>query len=44
MTCGRSPRFGLLYIDYATQRRVVKDSGARCASIIREAGATGLTG
>jgi beta-glucosidase len=32
---GYGPRFGLIYVDYATQRRVVKDSGARYASIIR---------
>jgi beta-glucosidase len=32
---GYDPRFGLVYVDYATQRRVMKDSGARYASIIR---------
>ena len=32
---GYGPRFGLIYVDYATQRRVVKDSGAQYASIIR---------
>ncbi len=31
---GYDPRFGLVYVDYATQRRVMKDSGARYASII----------
>jgi beta-glucosidase len=40
---GYGPRFGLIYIDYATQRRVVKDSGARYANIIREAGPPGPT-
>jgi beta-glucosidase len=34
---GYDPRFGLVYVDYATQRRVVKDSGDRYARIIREA-------
>jgi beta-glucosidase len=34
---GYDPRCGLVYVDYATQRRVVKDSGDRYARIIREA-------
>jgi beta-glucosidase len=34
---GYDPRFGLVYVDYATQRRVVKGSGDRYARIIREA-------
>jgi beta-glucosidase len=38
---GYGPRFGLIYVDYATQRRVVKDSGARYASIIRGAAPLG---
>jgi beta-glucosidase len=33
---GYDPRFGLVYVDFSTQRRVVKDSGARYASIIRQ--------
>jgi beta-glucosidase len=32
---GYEPRFGLIYVDYATQRRLTKDSGARYASLIR---------
>jgi beta-glucosidase len=32
---GYDPRFGLVYVDYATQRRVMKDSGSRYASIIK---------
>jgi beta-glucosidase len=37
---GYDPRFGLVYVDYATQRRVIKDSGARYAGIIRSATAS----
>jgi beta-glucosidase/6-phospho-beta-glucosidase/beta-galactosidase len=29
------PRFGLIYVDYETQRRLIKDSGARYAGVIR---------
>jgi len=28
-------RFGLIYVDFATRRRVLKDSGAAYADIIR---------
>lgn len=31
---GFSKRFGLIYVDYATQRRVIKDSGAWYAAVI----------
>jgi beta-glucosidase len=31
---GYRPRFGLVYVDFATQRRVLKDSGAAYADII----------
>ena len=45
---GYEPRFGLVYVDFATQRRVVKDSGQRYADIIRSGpgapGAPGLAG
>jgi beta-glucosidase len=48
---GYDPRFGLVYVDFATQRRVVKDSGQRYADIIGSApgtpappGAPGLAG
>jgi beta-glucosidase len=32
---GYEPRFGLVYVDFETQRRVVKDSGERYAELIR---------
>lgn len=32
---GYRPRFGLVYVDFATQWRVLKDSGAAYADIIR---------
>jgi beta-glucosidase len=32
---GYETRFGLCYVDFETQRRLIKDSGARYASIIR---------
>ena len=32
---GYRPRFGLIYVDFATQRRVLKDSAAAYAGIIR---------
>ncbi len=35
-TDGYSKRFGLVYVDYATQRRIVKDSGHWYASFIAE--------
>ena len=31
---GYDARFGLVYVDYATQQRVMKDSGRRYADII----------
>jgi len=34
---GYDPRFGLVYVDYATQRRIVKDSGRRYAAIVASA-------
>ena len=40
---GYEPRFGLVYVDYPTQRRLMKDSGVRYASVIsshRERNAT----
>ena len=33
-TFGYRPRFGLVYVDYATQRRVVKDSGRWFARVL----------
>ncbi|HHU11084.1 MAG TPA: beta-glucosidase [Intrasporangiaceae bacterium] len=33
---GYSKRFGIVYVDYATQERIVKDSGWEYARIIRE--------
>lgn len=35
---GYRPRFGLLYVDRATQERIVKDSGNWYAQVIRENG------
>ena len=32
---GYSKRFGLVYVDYATQRRIPKDSARRYAELIR---------
>ncbi|MEU7799865.1 family 1 glycosylhydrolase [Micromonospora arborensis] len=44
---GYDKRFGLVHVDYATQRRTVKASGLRYADLIRAhqrlAGATGTT-
>src|SRR5690606_26989258 len=34
---GYDKRFGLVHVDYATQRRTVKSSGRRYAELIREA-------
>jgi beta-glucosidase len=31
---GFSKRFGLTYVDYATQRRIIKESGRRYARLI----------
>ncbi|MFN3492242.1 MAG: family 1 glycosylhydrolase, partial [Anaerolineales bacterium] len=33
---GFSKRFGLTYVDYETQKRIVKDSGEWYANVIRE--------
>ena len=38
-TSGYEPRFGLIHVDYATQKRTVKDSGRHYAEIIRTNGA-----
>ena len=35
---GYGPRFGLIYIDYTTQKRIIKDSGRFYADIIRNNG------
>lgn len=35
---GYTPRFGLIYIDYKTQKRTIKDSGYEYAKIIRANG------
>lgn len=37
---GYDPRFGLIYVDYRTQRRILKDSAADYAEIIRTNGAS----
>lgn len=37
-TEGYAPRFGLVYVDYGTQERTIKDSGYHYAEIIRENG------
>jgi beta-glucosidase len=34
---GYDPRFGIVYVDFATQRRIIKDSGHRYADVIRQA-------
>ncbi len=36
---GFSQRFGLIYVDYKTQKRILKDSAARYTKIIRSRGA-----
>jgi len=33
-TTGLAPRFGLAYVDYATQRRTLKPSGPRTPKLI----------
>jgi beta-glucosidase len=38
---GYRPRFGLVYVDFVTQRRIVKDSGTAYADIIRSHRRTG---
>ena len=35
---GYGPRFGLIHVDYETQKRTIKDSGYHYAEIIRNAG------
>ena len=35
---GYSPRFGLIYVDYTTLQRTIKDSGRWFANVIRDAG------
>ena len=35
---GYDPRFGLIYVDYRTQKRILKDSAADYAEIIRTNG------
>jgi beta-glucosidase len=37
---GYRPRFGLIYTDFASQRRIIKDSGRAYAAIIRDNGLT----
>lgn len=37
---GYSKRFGIVYVDYATQKRIVKESGAWYARVIAENGVT----
>ncbi len=39
-TQGFNQRFGLIYVDYKTQKRILKDSAARYTQIIRSQGAT----
>ncbi len=38
---GTRPRFGIVYVDYPSQRRVIKDSGKWYAQLIRETRAQG---
>jgi beta-glucosidase len=38
-TQGFNQRFGLIYVDYKTQKRILKDSAARYTQIIRSQGA-----
>ena len=35
---GYFPRFGLIHVDYETQKRTIKDSGRQYAEIIRANG------
>ena len=39
-TEGYDPRFGLIYVDYRTQERILKDSAYDYAEIIRTNGAS----
>jgi beta-glucosidase len=41
---GYDPRFGIVFVDFATQRRIIKDSGHRYADIIRSVRAGGAPG
>jgi beta-glucosidase len=41
---GYDPRFGIVYVDFATQRRIIKDSGHRYADVIRSSRADGARG
>ena len=36
--CGYQERFGLVYVDYQTQERIIKDSGCWYADVIRTNG------
>lgn len=36
--CGYQERFGLVYVDYPTQKRIMKDSGYWYADVIRTNG------
>jgi beta-glucosidase len=38
---GYDPRFGIVFVDFTTQRRIIKDSGHRYADIIRSGRAEG---
>jgi beta-glucosidase len=41
---GYDPRFGIVFVDFATQRRIIKDSGHRYADIIRSVRSDGARG
>ena len=41
---GYDPRFGIVFVDFATQRRIIKDSGHRYADVIRSVRADGTRG
>lgn len=41
---GYDPRFGIVFVDFATQRRIIKDSGHRYADVIRSVRADGARG
>jgi beta-glucosidase len=41
---GYKHRFGLVHVDFATQERIVKDSGRWYASVIASSGAAALAG
>jgi beta-glucosidase len=42
-TQGFSQRFGLIYVDYKTQKQILKDSAVRYTQIIRSQGAIPVT-